>query len=1049
MKSKLVNQQPLRKAWFRLQNMFGIFFSSIMILGLHAQTIQVGSGNLIFDFDQFQATDLPPNNQFGYIYYQQIILAEELVNGGIKPASPSKFTAIKMQFPNVGNAGTSYGDWDVWIGHTTKDKFVQASADWEPISNLTQVFSGNIHATPITAGEWFSIPFSTPFDYNGTSNLVVAIHEKTPGHQSDGWSISAYSSRPASNFTQNRGSLLTSTTAPIDPNALPTVAATIDTLFQLQFVTAQPTVIGPDLAACVSCQPVEANFTNISLPPLLLAQFQSIVGDFDYMFYQQIILKEEYQQAGGTAGKISKFKMQFTNIGDDQSVYGDWDVWIGHTDKNVLNINYVWKPLQEMTKIFSGNIHTDAKVVPSSGEWMELEFDQDFEWNGTDNLIIAIHEKTPGYVSTGLGMLTYSAGNNSYTSNRARVHLTNHTVYDKTATPPQYGIDTTDLPTWQQPGFGTMPPRVDTLLQIQLTNDVLCPNAISSANYDLCAENTTVFQANGDAGGQWVSSDATIATVDQNGLVTGVASGEATIKYTRKGCYNELSQKVTVKSNPNAGTISGGADLCVGDSLTLTSNGDANGVWSTSNASFATVDAATGKVKALAAGSVTITYKVTDSECGDATATTSLAVNAPGNAGTISGGSDLCVGDSLTLTSNGTANGLWSTSDATFATVDATSGKVTGVGAGSVTMTYTVSVSGCSDATASTSFEVNAPVNAGIISGGSDLCVGDSLVLTSNGNANGVWSSSNATFATVDASTGKVKGLVAGNVTITYTVSASGCSPAAASTSFAVNVPGNAGTISGGADLCVGKTLTLTSDGDANGLWSTSNASFATVDASSGQVTGVGAGNVTMTYTVSVSGCPNATATTAFEVTVPNYTASDLSISSDNTELTLAIGAVVNYTASINGGTWSVDDTNVATIDPTTGEFTAQSAGTVVVTYSFTNSCGDVLTASDTRTIAAAGSTGINDIESASNVSLFPNPATEQVSLVFTLTQTSSVQIDLIDMNGKVLTTIPVSNAHVGENTLDINVSNYANGIYSLVIRSNDVFTTKKLVIAD
>jgi len=510
---------------------------------------------------------------------------------------------------------------------------------------------------------------------------------------------------------------------------------------------------------------------------------------------------------------------------------------------------------------------------------------------------------------------------------------------------------------------------------------------------------------------------------------------------------------VTPASTPppctnDAGTISGGADMCVGASLSLTSDGDSGGVWSTSNAAFATVDAVTGVVSAEAPGSVTITYTVSASGCADATATTTFEVNDPGNAGTISGGADLCVGASLTLTSDGDSGGVWSSSDASFATVDASTGVVTAVGAGSVTITYTVSVSGCADATASASFEVNDPGNAGIISGGADLCVGDSLVLTSNGDANGVWSTSNAAFATVEASTGKVKAVGAGNVTITYAVTVTGCSPATATTSFAVNAPGNAGTISGGADLCVGKTLTLTSDGDANGVWSTSNASFATVDASSGEVTGVGAGSVTITYTVSASGCPNATATTAFDVTAPNYTASDLSISSDNTNASLAIGNVVNYTALPAGGTWSVDNAN-ATIDPTTGVFTAQTAGTVVVTYSFTNSCGDVLTASDTRTIAASGSTGINDIESASNVSLFPNPATEQVSIVFTLTQTSSVQIDLIDMNGKVLTTIPVSNAHVGENTLDINVSDYANGIYSLVIRSNDVFTTKKLVIAD
>jgi len=92
-------------------------------------------------------------------------------------------------------------------------------------------------------------------------------------------------------------------------------------------------------------------------------------------------------------------------------------------------------------------------------------------------------------------------------------------------------------------------------------------------------------------------------------------------------------------------------------------------------------------------------------------------------------------------------------------------------------------------------------------------------------------------------------------------------------------------------------------------------------------------------------------------------------------------------------------------------------------------------------------SSGLNDLEFISNVSLFPNPATNEVSLQFTLSEISDITIKVIDLNGKVMETQNINNAISGSNTTTLNVSNYANGIYSVVLQSNDTLTTKKLVI--
>jgi len=56
--------------------------------------------------------------------------------------------------------------------------------------------------------------------------------------------------------------------------------------------------------------------------------------------------------------------------------------------------------------------------------------------------------------------------------------------------------------------------------------------------------------------------------------------------------------------------------------------------------------------------------------------------------------------------------------------------------------------------------------------------------------------------------------------------------------------------------------------------------------------------------------------------------------------------------------------------------------------------------------------------------------------------------IEVVDMNGKVIETVVLNNATVGTNTTQLNVANYASGVYSVVLRSSASLTTKKLVIS-
>jgi Bacterial Ig-like domain (group 2) len=69
---------------------------------------------------------------------------------------------------------------------------------------------------------------------------------------------------------------------------------------------------------------------------------------------------------------------------------------------------------------------------------------------------------------------------------------------------------------------------------------------------DTFDEGSTLSLSDGTTGGVWSSSDATVATVDGAGLVTGVAAGTATISYTvTRDCGSSTTETYDITVNPH------------------------------------------------------------------------------------------------------------------------------------------------------------------------------------------------------------------------------------------------------------------------------------------------------------------------------------------------------------------------------------------------------------------------------------------------------------------------------------------------------------------
>jgi len=261
------------------------------------------------------------------------------------------------------------------------------------------------------------------------------------------------------------------------------------------------------------------------------------------------------------------------------------------------------------------------------------------------------------------------------------------------------------------------------------------------------------------------------------------------------------------------------------------------------------------------------------------------------------------------------------------------------------------------------------------------------------------------------------------------------------------------GTITGANEVCISNSITLASTatlstGDT-GVWTTSDANIAIVDPNSGEVSGIDAGSAVITYhLIKANTCEDSTSHTV--TVVAPYT-----VSITNAPDTLYVNDTHTYTSSGTAGTWSSSDTTVATIDENTGMLTAVSPGTTNISYVEPSVCTiadikplvvDTIVTS-TPPPPGNGNTGVDEIGVLSALTLFPNPTAENVSLKFTLTYATNIHVDLLDMNGKILTTYPINNASSGTNIFNMDVSTLANGMYSVIIRSNDSFTAKKLVI--
>ena len=124
---------------------------------IHMTVIEIGESETTNNY-------LPSYSYYKQALTQQIYTAEEIGTAG---------TITSIAFYNEGTTRTR--SYDFYLKATEKSSF-SSKTDWVTMDATDKVFSGSV---TMTAGAWTTIFFDTPFEYDGTSNLVLVADDNT------------------------------------------------------------------------------------------------------------------------------------------------------------------------------------------------------------------------------------------------------------------------------------------------------------------------------------------------------------------------------------------------------------------------------------------------------------------------------------------------------------------------------------------------------------------------------------------------------------------------------------------------------------------------------------------------------------------------------------------------------------------------------------------------------------------------------------------------------------------------------------------------------
>ncbi|HWK07817.1 MAG TPA: hypothetical protein VNS58_29500, partial [Puia sp.] len=472
-----------------------------------------------------------------------------------------------------------------------------------------------------------------------------------------------------------------------------------------------------------------------------------------------------------------------------------------------------------------------------------------------------------------------------------------------------------------------------------ITINALPTAVISYTGIPYCATGTAAITQTGQGGGTY-SSTSGLSINSSTGAINLAASTASTYtvtySFTSGGCSNTTTTTITINALPTATIAYSGSPYCATGTASVTQTGPTGGTYNST--AGLVINATTGDIDLIAstAGTYTVTYNFSNGTCSNST-TTTITIKALPTAAISYPGTPYCATGTASVTQTGTAGGTYAS--AAGLSLNSSTGVVNLAASttGIYTITYSFSNGTCSNTT-TTTITINALPTATIAYAGAPYCATGTASVTQTGQIGGTYSSTAGLV--INASTGAVDlvASTAGTYTVTYSFSNGTC-PNTTTTTITINALPTATIVYSGTPYCATGTASVTQTGQTGGTYSST--AGLVINASTGAVDLVAstAGTYTVTYSFSNGTCSNTTTTiitiNALPTAVISYTGSPY----------CAMGTASVTQTGQTGGTYS--STAGLVINASTGvvDLVTSTAGTYIVTYSFSNgTCSNTTT---------------------------------------------------------------------------------------------------------
>ena len=284
----------------------------------------------------YSTPELPANVGYCYSRSQQIYTAAEIGRDG---------SITSISFSN-GSSHTFKRTMAIYLDHTNLSSFPGQNS-FQTLNTAVKVYDGEVTFNSLN---WCKIEFDTPFEYNGTSNLLVVVYDYTGAYLTYDVSFTADKATQRAIFARS------------DDNS------NMDSGYYSGYRNTIKLEFDDTIGSGVN--------TSTCLPTNIF---------FRYSLTQQIYTKDELRAKAQDITSVS-----FYNTGSKAT--RNLDIYMVPTN----NVRFVdgtsWLNYTENDKVFSGD------VTFEKNEWTAIGFNiKAFPYNGTSNVVLIVDDNTGTY----------------------------------------------------------------------------------------------------------------------------------------------------------------------------------------------------------------------------------------------------------------------------------------------------------------------------------------------------------------------------------------------------------------------------------------------------------------------------------------------------------------------------------------------------------------------------------------------------------------------------------------------------------------------------